>query len=284
MSKPASSQAAAPVANARRSGGARPEFLNLFPLYLQVRNILVRRLSDGFAPGDRFPTEHQLCGEFGVSRETIREALRGLENDGLIARHRGKGAFVARLPDTPQDERLTGVAESFTELKLDTDVEVLRTGIEPLPARVATALRLERNKLAYRIQRLRRVDGEPLAFHDAFLPLDFGTKLARLDLTHTTLFAELRQTLGLKLVEIYLHIDAMTADVALAKLLKIEVGMPILVTRRALSHARSGPPTMFFEGYFRSDRYYYSVQPGDGRTRHALQSRPATAGPARGRL
>jgi DNA-binding transcriptional regulator YhcF (GntR family) len=123
--------------SSRRAGSTRPEFLNLFPLYLQVRNILVRRLADGYAPGDRFPTEHQLCDEFGVSRETVREALRGLESDGLIVRHRGKGAFVARLPDTAQDERLTGVAENFTELKLNTDVEVIKTGVEKAPARVA---------------------------------------------------------------------------------------------------------------------------------------------------
>jgi GntR family transcriptional regulator len=264
-----------PTSGSRRSGAARPEFLNLFPLYLQVRNILVRRLGDGFAPGDRFPTEHQLCDEFGVSRETIREALRGLESDGLIARHRGKGAFVARLPDTTQDERLTGVAESFTELHLDTEVEVLKTGIEVIPARVAAALRLDRGERLFRIQRLRRVDGEPLAVHDAYLPVAFGEKLARLDLTHTTLFGELGQTLRLKLVEIYLHIDAMTADITLARLLRVEAGMPILVTRRVLSHLRSKLPTMFFEACFRSDRYYYSVQPGDGRARSAARARAA---------
>jgi GntR family transcriptional regulator len=272
-----------PAPGARRSAGARSEFLNLFPLYLQVRNILLRRLGDSYVPGDRFPTEHQLCDEFGVSRETIREALRGLESDGLIARHRGKGAFVARLPDTPPDERLTGTAESFTELKLDTEVEVLKTGVEPLPARVASALRLDRNEQVFRIKRLRRVDGEPIAVHDAFLPLHFGAALARLDLTHTTLFAELRQSLGLKLTEIYLHIDATTADVGLARLLKIEAGVPILVTRRALSHLGAAQPTMFFEAYFRSDRYYYSVQPGDGRVKHASGPRATAARPTRTR-
>jgi GntR family transcriptional regulator len=281
MTKRAASTGLTPSAGSRRSAGTRPEFLNLFPLYLQVRNVLVRRLGEGFAVGDRFPTEHQLCDEFGVSRETIREALRGLETDGLIARQRGKGAFVARLPDTARDERLTGVAESFTELNLDTDVEVLKTGIEPVPARVSSALRLARGQQMFRIQRLRKVDGEPLAVHDAFLPLDFGAQLAQLDLTHTTLFSELRQTIGLKLVEIYLHIDAMTANIALARLLRVEPGLPILVTRRVLSHLRSGQPTMFFEGSFRSDRYYYSVQPGDGRARSAsrprlLASRPGS--------
>ena len=115
------------------------------------------------------------------------------------------------------------------------------------------------------------------------LPCGFGTELARLDLTHTTLFRELRQTLGLRLVEIYLHIDAVTADVALAKLLKIEAGMPILVTRRALTHGRSALPTMFFEAYFRADRYYYSVQLDAERGRHAPHQRPPSARAARGR-
>jgi hypothetical protein len=56
--------------------------------------------------------------------------------------------------------------------------------------------------------------------------------------------------------------------------LKIEVGMPILVTRRAISHIRSGVPTMFFEGYFRADRYYYSVQPDGERARRTPRQRP----------
>jgi GntR family transcriptional regulator len=271
------------MTNSRPPGGTKPAFLNLFPLYLQVRNILIRRLGDGFSVGDRFPTEHQLCDEFGISRETVREALRGLESDGLIARHRGKGTFVARLPDTSQDERLTGIAENFTELHLNTDVEVIKTGLEIVPARIATELRIDRSEQMFRIRRLRRVDNEPLACHDAFLPRDFGAELARLDLTHTTLFRELRQTLGLKLVEIYLHVDAITADVVLAKLLKIEVGMPILVTRRAISHVPSGLPTMFFEGYFRADRYYYSVQPDGERARHTPRRRPLTARSSPGR-
>lgn len=259
--------------NSRRSQGTGSEFFNLYPRHRQIRNILARRLGEGFAPGDRFPTEHQLCDEFGVSRETVRQALHGLERDGFISRHRGKGSFVLRVPDTAEDERLTGLVEGFTELKLDTQVEVIKTGVEKPPARIATALRLDPDAQLFRITRLRRVNRKAFAFHDALLPRDVGAELARLDLTRTTLFRELRQTLGIKLVEIYQHIDAITADFALAKILQTEVGVPLLVTRRAITHVPSGSPTMFFETYFRADRYYYSVQPGDERDGHAVRRR-----------
>lgn len=243
-----------------RSSAAGSNFFNPFPRYLQIRNLLIRRLGDGFSPGDQFPTEHELCDEFGVSRETVREALAGLETQGFIARHRGKTTTVVRLPDRATDERLTGLVEDFTELKLNTQADVISADIQKAPLRVATALNLKRNRELFRIVRLRRVDGRPFACHETFLPTDIGIEIARLNLSHTTLFRELDRTLALKLTEIYQHIDAVAADVGMAKLLEIDVGAPLLVTRRAVGHDGKTTPTMFFETYFRADRYYYSVQ------------------------
>ncbi len=50
---------------------------------------------NGLAPNDRFLTEKQLCEIHGVSRQTVRQALMKLENDGVIVRMRGSGTFVA---------------------------------------------------------------------------------------------------------------------------------------------------------------------------------------------
>jgi GntR family transcriptional regulator len=248
-------------------------FFNPFPRYLQIRNILIRRLSESYAPGDRFPTEQQLCVEFDVSRETVREALLGLEREGLIARRRGSGTVVARLPERAPDQRFTGLVEDYTELKLNTDVDVIRAGAEKALARVAAALDLGRGGgEIYRIRRLRRVEGTPFACHDAFLPAAIGAELARLDLSHTTLFRELRRTLDLELAEIWQHIEAGGADTAMARLLDVEVGAPLLITRRALNHRRKGGPTMLFETHFRADRYYYSVE-----RKNERQSRPRNA-------
>jgi GntR family transcriptional regulator len=214
-------------------------FFNPFPKYLQVRHILRRRLGRDLTPGDRLPTEHELVQEFGVSRETVREALRGLEEDGLIRRRRGWGTVVIKLPGTGPDERLTGLVDDFTELKLDTEAEVLSKGVELPSPEVVTALSAPPDEPMYRIQRQRLLEGVPLSHHDCYLPVDVGLAVSRLELRKTTVLKEISQTLNAAIHENRQQIDATVADTEMAKVLAV---------------------MMFFKSHFRSDRYYYTVQ------------------------
>jgi GntR family transcriptional regulator len=64
-----------------------------------VRSELKRLILGGeFALGSKLPNEDRLCERFGVSRVTIREAVRGLIEDGLVARRHGSGTYVTRRP------------------------------------------------------------------------------------------------------------------------------------------------------------------------------------------
>jgi DNA-binding GntR family transcriptional regulator len=99
-------------------------------LYQQIRRTLTDEIMSGrYAAGDRFPPENELCDRFGVSRQTVREAIRELQSRGLLKRRRGAGTIVCgrqdptlfvqqidtlgRLYDGAQDTRLERRSEGF---------------------------------------------------------------------------------------------------------------------------------------------------------------------------
>jgi GntR family transcriptional regulator len=234
-------------------------FFNPFPKYLQVRDILLRRLQREFQPGDQFPTEQALCREFGVSRETVREALRGLENDGWLSRRPGQGTFVLRRPPARRDRRLTGMAEDFTNLKLDTEARVLEKGVVKAPVEIAETMKLAEGEEVYRIVRVRSFEGEPLAYYEGYFPVEIGRRIAKLNLRRTSLVHELGATLGIAFWEELQTIEATVADTALAQLLDASLGAPLLSLTRVFVTEEDNLRILFRSSY-RADRYYYTVK------------------------
>src|SRR5262245_19416931 len=65
------------------------------PLYLQVCELLTRRIADGaWKPNTTLPNEMELAREMGVSTGTVRKALEKLEADRLVVRRQGRDTFV----------------------------------------------------------------------------------------------------------------------------------------------------------------------------------------------
>lgn len=70
---------------------------NPIPLYLQLKRLLVKQIKEGrLNPGEKLPSERELCEQYSVSRITVRQALNDLDKEGLIYRTHGKGTFVAQ--------------------------------------------------------------------------------------------------------------------------------------------------------------------------------------------
>lgn len=70
--------------------------------YRDIRRVLAAEIASGrYAVGDRFPTDKELCARFGASRHSVREGLRQLQDQGLLARRRGAGTIVrGQVPQT----------------------------------------------------------------------------------------------------------------------------------------------------------------------------------------
>lgn len=68
---------------------------DLLPIYAKIAEAIREEINIGnLKPGDRLPTEEELCRIYNVSRGTVRKALHILENDGTISRRQGVGSFV----------------------------------------------------------------------------------------------------------------------------------------------------------------------------------------------
>lgn len=257
---------------------------NPYPKYLQVRRILLSRIGRRMQPGDQLPTEHALCAEFSVSRETIRTALAALEQDGIIERTRGRGTFIAKLPPERAEQRLTGLAEDFSALNLDTEARIIDCEIVPAPADMAAISGIEPATPMLCLRRVRLFEGTPLAYYEAWMPPGLGRRVALHDLRRTSIRRTLAETLRIPCWEDSQMVEALAATEEIAALLDIAPGAPLLCLTR-LYLAASRELVVYFRSLYRADRYFYTAQlmqrpassrPGKaGRTRTTRDPRPA---------
>jgi multiple sugar transport system substrate-binding protein len=79
----------------RSSTAARIDPAQPIPIYFQLKTLLLEEILSGvYRPGERLPTEHELCAIYGISRTPVTRALSELAQDGVILRHRRRGTFV----------------------------------------------------------------------------------------------------------------------------------------------------------------------------------------------
>lgn len=137
--------------------------------------------------GERLPPEQELSSNLGISRGTLRTALRRLEESGEIVRRQGSGTYVGKASSTALDEGLERLV-SYSELARErgVDIEVGEMEIEELPvgAKIGQLLDLEPDRLATTITRVLLLDGKPWAsmrdvvHPDVDLPSDTRIKQA----------------------------------------------------------------------------------------------------------
>lgn len=93
--------------------------------YQQVANTLLAEIEGGnYVIGSLLPTEHELCARFGVSRYTVREALRRLFEAGLVARRRGAGTTVVALKRPPLYDLTVGSVMDIFNYAKNTRFEI----------------------------------------------------------------------------------------------------------------------------------------------------------------
>jgi len=161
------------------------------PLWSQGHADLLTRLAAGeFSNG--FPGEARLRQDYGVSRHTVREALRRIREAGLVSSGRGRSSEVMA---TSIEQPLGSIYSLFHEIEAqgmsqESVVLACALAIEP---EAATRLDRAPESELFALERVRLADSEPLAHDCVWLPGEIGTPLLHTDFSRTSLYDELER-------------------------------------------------------------------------------------------
>jgi len=229
------------------------------PLYTQIKEILKQRIIEGdYEVHERLPSESEMMKVFGVSRITVRQALRDLHSDGLVFSVQGKGTFVSR-PKAVQDiQSLQGFGEAMTPKGYETSARVVSVQEKNASNDIAEALQLSRGSQVVELTRIRYLNREPISVDNSFFPLEIGQRLLGRDLTQDV-FPMLENDFNIALAHADLKIEAMPATAELAQHLNIDDGASILRIQR-LVFSQTGEPLDFEYLSYRGDAFQYHLR------------------------
>jgi GntR family transcriptional regulator len=164
------------------------------PLWAQLETALKQRL-DAREFDDRFPTDNELVNEYGVSRHTVREAIRHLNTSGILRRERGRGTVINRSEFEQPLGALYSLFQTVESSGASQRSHVLELREDANPT-VAHHLGLDGDTPLLYLERIRCADDEPLALDRSWLPLDLARPLLSSDFEHTALYDELSARVG----------------------------------------------------------------------------------------
>lgn len=224
------------------------------PIYQVIYDDLTGQIASGtLAPEDRIPSEAELAARYGVSRMTVRQALKRLQDDRLVMRRRGAGTFVTSTSSRFRSLNRLGPFEQ--ELGLDGSrvcTQVLRRETVVPPREVQQRLMLKPRQEAIVLTRLRTVDRRPAALQRSWIPYAVAPGLAREDLIEGSLYRTLVERYGIAVQWAEQEISAVLADKECAEALQVTIGSPLTANKR-LTYATTPTPVELAYGWTRPE-------------------------------
>jgi GntR family transcriptional regulator len=199
----------------------------------QVADVLRHQIHSG-AYDRGLPAESELAAEFFVSRNTIREALGALKNEGLINRGPKIGTHVAVRKYDHGLDALVGLKETFKDYG-EVRNEVRAVLQLAAPPAVARRLRLGAGEQVVFIERLRYLGDLPLSLDLTYLAPDIGGEVLRHPLETNDVFALIEKVTGQRLGSATLALEAVSADPHSAATLAVPDGAALLMLERLTS-------------------------------------------------
>lgn len=238
--------------------GSRPRPRKL--LVDEVRDKLRDTLVHGvYLPGAQLPPENELGEMFRVSRITLREAVRGLVEEGYLSRQHGLGTFVTQKPKLRHNLDVNfGVTQLIRNIGMTPGNQDVSSREEPAEASIAKSLNLKAGDPVVRFERLRTADGSPIVYSVEYIPAHLLRSGAERVRTLAGSLYELLAKLGEPVHYGIASLKPTVADAAMAQRLNIKKHTPLLCLEQVDYRADDQPLLVSVEWY-RPDLVEFTV-------------------------
>jgi len=227
------------------------------PLSTQVYARLREQIRDGrYGSGGKLPSEQELSGLFGVSRVTVREAIRMLQRDLLVESRHGRGHYVLGNPTLVKAPitQLQGVTDLMYGLGYSVETEVV--GVDTRPAgNVASQLELEPSDHVIYLERLRASQGTPMIYSVDVFPARFA---GHADIDWSGSLLEVLERANVRIAYSQATIRAVTLDRAIARRARVSHTLPWVLLEQ-LNYTIEHRPVLYSLDYHRGDKFEFQT-------------------------
>lgn len=231
------------------------------PLYQRIAQEMRTFIESGdWAPGEAIPTEAQLVEKFKASRVTVRQAVKLLQEEGLLWKRQGSGTYVQSEKIEHNMYELKSFTEDMKREGKDVTSKVLTFTVQPPTEKIKEILELDEDALVYYIRRLRFANGEPLIVEDTYLPLQLFPDLTYEVMTRSK-YDYIENVKNLKIADSVQEFIPVLPTKEIAEMLEVSDRTPILKVE-LYSFLMDGNRFEFTETYFKSEEYRFIIRAG----------------------
>ncbi len=237
------------------------------PLYYQVYLDLRRMIYRGVLTKDQIlPPELEICQAYHVGRQTVRQAIARLVDEGLLERFAGRGTFVRSIPNPIQFFLDRSFSQQMREMGRVPKSRVIRCELGKVEADAPLALAEKIGSACLVLERIRLGDDEPICHQTSFVIEERCHGIEKLDFSNQSLYEILTSRYHLIINQIDHVVRAVAADTLRAELLDVSIGTALLYVGTT-TYLDDGDVIEHSASYYRADRYEY-------RTTHPPHGKP----------
>ena len=257
-----------PVAEGRRIFVTEAELERLAskdrntPLYMRLSQLLQNHIANGNYPvGGLLPTEAEFATAFGVSRQTVRQAIGQLRNAGLVSARKGVGTRVeARKPQATYQYSLQSLTEIF-QYASETVFYITQQQDVAARGKLANDLGCRPGRIYRYLAGVRRVpeDDAPLCVSEVWVDGQYAAILQEETSFNTAIFALIEQGTGEMIQEVVQSVHAVAITQDQAEILGVPAGSPALkMVRRYFGTGRR--LVEMSQSIYPGDRFDYYIE------------------------